>query len=127
MQTLLSVAWHARAILPRISGSATPEILNCAGKTFGNIVGALQGDYADMAVHPQANYVMDAVLELSSEEELAVVAEEMSNSFIQLVTHRWGLKLLQQAVEKMVRHLLCLNYRTNVRICWVWWVGLLGM
>lgn len=103
MQTLLSVSWHARAVTPRISGSATPEILNCAGKTFGNIVGALQGDFADMAVHPQANYVIDALLEFSSEEELAIVAEEMSDSFIQLVTHRWGHKLLQQAVEKMVR------------------------
>lgn len=66
-------------------------------------MGALQGDFADMAVHPQANYVMDALLELSSEEELAVVAEEMSDSFAQLVTHHWGQKLLQQAVEKMVR------------------------
>lgn len=103
MQTLLSVAWHARAVTPRIAASATPEILNCAGKTFGNILGALQGDFADMALHPQANYVVDTLLELSSEEEVAVVAEEMSSSFFELVAHRWGHKLLVQAVNKMVR------------------------
>jgi hypothetical protein len=102
MQTLLLVSYHARAVAPRISRSGTPEILNCASKTFGNVVGALQGDFADMAVHPQANYVIDALLEFASEEEVALVAEEMSKSFIRLVTHRWGFKLLQQAVEKMV-------------------------
>jgi hypothetical protein len=103
MQTLLLVAWHARAVTAKISGSATPEILSCASKTFGNVVGALQGDFADMAVHPQANYVMDAILDYASAEEVVLVAEEMSASFIQLVTHRWGHKLLQQAIEKMVR------------------------
>jgi hypothetical protein len=105
MQTLLAVASHVRAVAGAVGSfsAAPPETVRAAARGFGDILSALAGDYADMSVHPQANYVMDALLGFCSDDELAVVAEELARSFIKLVTHRWGHKLLLQAVERMVR------------------------
>lgn len=111
-QALLATAAHARDAAGHFASYANPDIVRAANSTFSALVRQLQGEAADMAQHPQAGFVLELLLERCNLDELARVAAELGAAFVDTLQHKWGNKLLQRLVARMVRmHACCVPAR----------------
>eukprot|EP00892_Ulva_mutabilis_P007890 jgi/Ulvmu1/5473/UM023_0009.1 len=101
-QAMLTAAAHVRDTADRIASTANPDITRVARSTFGMLMRQLQGEAADMARHPQARFVLELLIDRCEVAEAAQLAEEMGESFAEMVVHKWGSKLLQRLATRMV-------------------------
>lgn len=110
-QALLLTAAHVRDAADRIAAFANADVVRAARSTFGALLRPLRGEAADMARHPQARFVLEVIIDRCGLGEVARLAEELGDSFADIVAHKSGSKLLQRLVTRMVcMHFSCMNW-----------------
>lgn len=114
-QALLTVAAHARVAADRVGDTANPDITRIARTAFGMLVRQLQGEAVDMARHPQACFVLEVVVEQCDNGEAARLAAELGESYFEIIQHKWGSKMLQRLVTRMVR--MHAVHTPRLRVC----------
>lgn len=102
-QALLAVAAHARDAAACFAAVANPDIARAARTTFSALMRQLQGEAADMACHPQAGFVLELLLERCDLEEVGRLTDELGAAFVDILQHKWGSKMLQRLISRMVR------------------------